>query len=132
MSCFGLILADLEMILKAYEHIWYNIVIKNKFSPKLISTFKTSKPFFIFDTKEIDKPLFLSWDVRISTNESDENINFSIIEKSQKELNKIDIDILNELKEKIDLGSNLEQTNDQILFIEALLSNGLIDNATYF
>ena len=114
------------------EKTEYNIVIKNKFSAKLISTFKTSKPFFIFDTKEIDKPLFLIWDVQISTNESDENINFSIIEKSQKELNKIDIDKLNELKGKIDLGSNLEQTYDQILFVEALLSNGLIANATYF
>ena len=121
-----------DLNLKSNQKSKYNISIIEKYSKKLISSFDTHNSFFVLDPKDLNESFFLIWQVKIKAIELDKNIVFTVIEKPKKNLNNSEIKILGELANELNIESNFNKTNYQILLIENLLDKGLIANANYF
>ena len=111
------------------ENNEFNVLVKNKYSDRIIFEQTITETYFTIKTKDIKKSLFTEWDLEINNTSSSKRIKGTIIEKMLKTEER---ELLDQLKDKAIAESKTNKCIYQIIFVESLRSSGLLANACYY
>ena len=107
----------------------FSILINNKWSNKNLYEKKTDKTYFDMNTNDISISLGVNWKMEISNFKSSRVIRGGI---SSFYLNPNMKNLLNKLRDKALLENKTDNCTYQIIFIESLMSKGLLANARFY
>ena len=107
----------------------FSILINNKWSNKNLYEKKTNKTYFDMNTNDISISLGVNWKMEISNFKSSRVIRGGI---SSFYLNPNMKNLLNKLRDKALLENKTDNCTYQIIFIESLMSKGLLANARFY
>ena len=107
----------------------FSILINNKWSNKNLYEKKTDKTYFDMNTNDISISLGVNWKMEISNFKSSRIIKGNIVSYY---LNPNMKNLLNKLRDKALLENKTDNCTYQIIFIESLMSKGLLANARFY
>jgi len=107
----------------------FSILINNKWSNKNLYEKKTDKTYFDMNTNDISISLGVNWKMEISNFKSSRVIRGGI---SSFYLTPNMKNLLNKLRDKALLENKTDNCTYQIIFIESLMSKGLLANARFY